>query len=82
MLIEVINMKPVIQEILQYVLDHPDMTTKAAVDSYFDQFVWSSEKDEYQRLNDQEKHQFADQLDLQIGQFQKSHVLGDNKPTR
>ncbi|MCP5447396.1 MAG: hypothetical protein H6964_10430 [Chromatiaceae bacterium] len=59
-------MKPAIQEILQYVLDHPQMTTRAAVDSYFDQFLWSIEKQEWNSLTDQEKQQFADQLDLQI----------------
>ena len=67
-------MKPAIQEILQYVIDHPEVTTRAAVDSYFDQFLWSLEKDEYQRLTDQEKQQFAGQLDLQIGQH-KVHRL-------
>ena len=74
-------MKPVIQEILQYVIDHPEMTTRAALDSYFDQFVWSLEKDEYQRLTDREKQQFADQLDLQIGQFRTGIGCRDHKPT-
>jgi len=40
------------------------------------------EKQEWNGLTDQEKQQFAGQLDLQIGQFLKSHVLGDKKPTR
>lgn len=60
-------MKPVIQEIIQYVIDHPKLTTRAAVDSYFDQFLWSLEMQEWNGLTDQEKQQFADQLDLQIG---------------
>jgi len=60
-------MKPAIQEILQYVIDHPDMTTRAAVDSFFEQFLWSLEKQEWNGFSDQEKRQFADQLDLQIG---------------
>lgn len=59
-------MKPAIQEIFQYVLDHPEMTTRAAVSSYFDQFLWSLEKQEWNSLTDQEKQQFADQIDLQI----------------
>ena len=60
-------MKPAIREILQYVIDHPDMTTRAAVDSFFEQFLWSLEKQEWNGFTDQEKRQFADQLDLQIG---------------
>ena len=60
-------MKPAVQEILQYVIDHPDMTTRAAVDSFFEQFLWSLEKQEWNGFTDQEKRQFADQLDLQIG---------------
>ena len=60
-------MKPVIQEILQYVLDHPEMSTKAAVDAYFDQFLFSLDKQEWDALTNQEKHQIADQLDLLIG---------------
>ncbi len=60
-------MKRAIQEILQYVNGHPEMTTKLAVDSYFDQFLWSIEKQEWEQLTDQEKQQFADQLDLQNG---------------
>lgn len=59
-------MKPAIQEILQYVLDHPEMATIAAVDSYFDQFLWSIEQQEWNSLTDQERQQFVDQLDLQI----------------
>jgi hypothetical protein len=64
-------MKPAIQEILQYVSDHPEMTTRDAIDSYFDQFLFSLEKQEWDSLTDQEKQQFADQLDLQIGQLPK-----------
>ena len=58
-------MKPAIREILLYVIDHPEMTTRSAVDSYFDQFLFSLEKQEWDYLSDQEKHLFADQLDLQ-----------------
>ena len=43
-------MKPAIQEIFQYVLDHPEMTTIAAVDSFFGQFLWSIEKQEWNSL--------------------------------
>ncbi len=59
-------MKPAIQEILQYVIDHPEMTTRAALNSYFDHFLWSLEMQEWDSLTDQEKQQFADQLDIQI----------------
>ncbi|MCP4289105.1 MAG: hypothetical protein GY792_32575 [Gammaproteobacteria bacterium] len=59
-------MKPAIQEIIQYVRDHPEMTTRAALNSYFDQFLWSLEMQEWNSLTSQEKQQFADQLDIQI----------------
>ena len=75
-------MKPAVQEILQYVIDHPDMTTRAAVDSYFDQFLWSIDKREWNGLNDQEKQQFADQVDLQIRQIRKCIGHGNKEPSK
>ena len=60
-------MKPAIREILQYVLDHPEMTTRSAVESCFDQFLFSLEQREWDGLTDQEKQQFADQLDAVKG---------------
>ena len=74
-------MKPVIQEILQYVIDHPEMATKSAVDSYFDQFLWCIEKQEWNNLTDQEKRQFANQIDLQNERPPKGPGREDNKPT-
>lgn len=65
--IEVNDVKAAIREILQHVLDHPEMATKAAVDSYFDQFLFSLEKIEWGLLTDDEKQQFAVQLALQNG---------------
>ena len=56
-------MKAAIRDILQYVLEHPEMTTEAAVGSYFDQFIWSSEKEEWEKLTAQEKQLFIDRLD-------------------
>ena len=61
------HVKPAIREVLQYVIDHPEMTTRDAVDSYFDQFLWSIEKQEWNGLTDLEKQLFVDQLNLQIG---------------
>ena len=75
-------MKPAIKEILQYVSDHPEMTTVAAVDSYFDQFLFSLEKQEWVGLTDQEKQQFADQMNLQLKQSQKDSGRRFNKSTR
>ena len=75
-------MKPAIREILQYVIDHPDMTTIAAVNSYFDQFLFSLEKQEWNSLTDQEKQQFADQLDLQIRQFRKRIGHRNKEPSK
>ena len=59
-------MKPTIQDILQYVIDHPEITTVDAVSSYFEQFLFSLEKQEWNSLTEREKQQFADQMDLQI----------------
>ncbi len=74
-------MKPAIQEILQYVLDHPEMITRNAIESYCDQFLFSLEKHEWDGLTDQEKQQFVDTLDAQIGRPPKGPGCGDNKPT-
>ena len=74
-------MKPGVQEILQYVIDHPDMTTRAAVDSYFDQFLWSIGKQEWDSLTDQEKQLFVKKLEVAKGRPRKGPGLGDNKPT-
>jgi len=74
-------MKSEIQEIIQYVIDHPEMSTRAALDSYFDQFLWSLEKQEWNGLSDQEKWQFADRLDLQSRRPSKVPGRRDNKPT-
>lgn len=75
-------MKPGIQEILQYVIDHPEMTTRAAVDTYFDQFLFSLEKQEWSGLTDQEKQQFTNQLDLLNGRLSKEPGQGDDKPSK
>ncbi len=74
-------MKPAIQEILQYVIDHPELNTKLAIDLYFDQFLFSLEKQEWDQLTDRDKQQFADQIDLQMGRPPKGPGCGDNKPT-
>ena len=74
-------MKPAIQEILQYVIDHPEMTTRAALEAYFDQFLFSLEKQEWDSLTDQEKLLFVEQLDAAKGRPPKGPGLGDNKPT-
>ena len=71
-------MKPAIREILQYVIDHPEMTTIAAVDAYFDQFLWSIDRQEWDRLTDQEKQQFAGQLDSYRRRPSMEPGLGDD----
>ena len=48
-------------------IDHPDMTTRAAVDSYFKQFLWSIEMQEWLQLADREKQLFAKKLDAAKG---------------
>ena len=75
-------MKPAIREVLQYVIDHPEMTTRSAVDSYFDQILFSIEKQEWNSLNDQEKQSFTDQLNLQIRQFRKGIGHGNKEPSK
>ncbi len=52
-----------IREIFEYVRDHPEMTTREVVDAYFDQFIWSIEKGEWENLTDREKQEFVDALD-------------------
>ena len=74
-------MKPAIREILQYVIDHPDMTIRTAVDSYFHQFLWSSEQQEWLQLTNREKLLFVEQLDAAKERLPKGPGLGDNKPT-
>ena len=74
-------MKPVIREILQYMIDHPEMTTRAAVDSYFDQFLWSPEQQEWLQLTVREKLLFVKKLDAAKGRPPKGLGLGNNKPT-
>ena len=56
-------MKAEIREILEYVSAHPEMTTREAVDAYFDQIIWCLVKDEWQKMCDQEKQVFVDELD-------------------
>ena len=56
-------MKPAIQEILQYVTDHPEMTTRSAIVSYFDQILWSVEKQEWGTLTEKEQQLVTDQID-------------------
>jgi len=56
-------MKPAIQEILQFVIDHPKMTTRTAVESYFDRILFSLEKQECYNLTDSEKQSFVETLD-------------------
>ena len=75
-------MKSAIQEILQYIIDHPKMTTKSAVECYFDQFLFSLEKHEWDGLTDQEKQLFVNKLDLQIGRPTKELGIRDSKPAR
>jgi len=71
--------KPAIREILQYVISHPEMTTRAGVDLYFDQILWSMEKQEWMKLTDQEQQQFIDNLDAAKGRPSKGPGYGDNK---
>ena len=74
-------MKAAVREILQYVLDHPEITTRSAVDSYFDQILWSTEKQEWNQLTEQEKQRFLNELETAKGRPPKGHGCGDNKPT-
>jgi len=56
-------MKAPIKEILQYASDHPDLTTKESVFSYFSEIVWSIEKDEWNRLTHDQRMDFIEHLD-------------------
>ncbi|MEW8563757.1 MAG: hypothetical protein AB2541_16735 [Candidatus Thiodiazotropha sp.] len=57
-------MNPAIREILQYITDHPEMTTRSAVEAYFDQIIWSIEKEEWENLTEEEKQWFVARLNL------------------
>ena len=63
-------MKAPVKEILQYVLDHPDLTTKEAVFSYFSEIVWSTEKDEWNRLTHDQRMEFIEYLDMAVKRAQ------------
>ena len=73
-------MKAAVREILQYVLDHPEILTRSAVDSYFDQILWSLEKQEWNQLTEQEKQRFLNELETTKGRPPKGPGCGDNKP--
>ena len=59
-------MKVPIKEILQYVLDNPELTTKEAVFSYFSEIVWSIEKDEWERLTHDQRMGIIEYLDIAV----------------
>jgi len=59
-------MKAPIKEILQYVLDHPDQTTKEAVFSYFSEIVYSLETDEWNPLTHNQRMGFIEYLDAVV----------------
>ena len=56
-------MKAPVREILQYMLDHSDLTTKEAVFSYFSAIVFLLEKDEWDRLTHDQRMGFIEYLD-------------------
>jgi hypothetical protein len=58
------------------------MTTESAVVSYFDQFIWSLEREEWEKLTAQEKRQFIDRLDAAKGRPPKGPPWGDCRPSR
>ena len=75
-------MNPAMQEILQYVLDHPEMTTLESVESYFDQFLWSIEKQEWDVLTDRERQLFGEKIDAAKDRPLKVLGIRDYKPMR
>jgi hypothetical protein len=64
------QMKAPVKEILQYVLDHPNLTTKEAVFSYFSEIVFSLEKDEWNRLTHDQRMAFIGYLDTVVKKAQ------------
>lgn len=63
-------MKAPVKEILQYVLDHPDLTTTEAVFSYFSEITWSIEKDEWNHLTHDQRMGFIEHLDITVKRIQ------------
>lgn len=55
-------MNAAIREITDYVLRHPEMSVGDAVESYFGQIFWSLEKDEYQRMSQEERQRFVEAI--------------------
>jgi hypothetical protein len=53
------------------------MTTESAVVSYFDQFIWSLEREEWEKLTAQEKRQFIDRLNTVMERPPKGPPSGD-----
>ena len=55
-------MNAAIREIINYVLRHPEMSVGEAVESYFGEIIWSLEKDEYQRMSQEERQRFVEAI--------------------
>ncbi len=49
-----------LHELLTYVRDHQDIETRQAIEAYFNQFVWSILKDEWDnRMSEEQRKLFA-----------------------
>ena len=53
-------MNAAIREIIEYVQTHPEMSVGDAIESYFGEIIWSLEKDEYQRMSQEERQRFVE----------------------
>jgi len=59
-----------------------EITTRSAVDSYFEQFLFSLEKQEWNQLTEREKQRFVNELETEKGRPPKEPGRGDNKPPK
>lgn len=51
------------REILDYIVSHPELSTLQAVYQYFDQIIWSIEKEEWMGMTDVQKDKLVNALD-------------------
>jgi hypothetical protein len=50
------------KEIFDFLDSHPDLTIEDAVHLYFDGIIWSLEKDEFDRMTEEQRQAFYEAL--------------------
>lgn len=52
-----------IESILRYLREHPEMTAEQGVHKYMQNVLWSSTRDEFDRMSDEDRKQFYTRLE-------------------